>query len=89
MGGEQAAQVLTQITAEQRKRQGQKVILASSTSKIPYRQFFNLHFSLHPKKNKQFVNQSYVNTIMKVHHITLQHVYGMMVLLIHWILVLF
>jgi len=25
MGGEQAAQVLTQITAEQRKRQGQKV----------------------------------------------------------------
>lgn len=26
MGGEQAAQVLTQITAEQRKRQGQKVI---------------------------------------------------------------
>ena len=26
MGGEQAAQVLTQITAEQRKRQGQKVV---------------------------------------------------------------
>jgi 3-methylcrotonyl-CoA carboxylase beta subunit len=25
MGGEQAAQVLTQITAEQRQRQGQKV----------------------------------------------------------------
>lgn len=35
MGGEQAAQVLTQITAEQRNRQGQKVILALSVSKIP------------------------------------------------------
>lgn len=32
MGGEQAAQVLTQITAEQRKRQGQKVMLVSFIS---------------------------------------------------------
>lgn len=40
MGGEQAAQVLTQITAEQRKRQGQKVNLLFSYLKFIFLKSF-------------------------------------------------
>jgi hypothetical protein len=81
MGGEQAAQVLTQITAEQRKRQGQKV----ENSFCYFLKFdsFVFCFSLHLKKNNLYVNLFCVNMNMKVHPIILQHVFGMMVLLIH------
>ena len=84
MGGEQAAQVLTQITAEQRQRQGQKVI--SSLFLIEKSIFENFLFSLQQKKNKLYVNLSYVNMNTKVHLIILPHVFGMMVLSIQSIL---
>ena len=80
MGGEQAAQVLTQITADQRKRQGQKV--PSKYLRFRKLYFFTI-FSLQVKKNNRYVNLFYVNTNTKVHPIFPPHVFGMMVLLTH------
>ena len=76
MGGEQAAQVLTQITAEQRKRQKQEVRSMISNRTLFRRNSFS---SSLPKKKKPFVIRFFANMNMKVHLIMHQRVFGMMV----------